>query len=127
GRVGGSDTVQLTIPPRRGGPGTVNIFSYTKRLGFAALPGRQTAALFALIKPLYVEIQQASSVLETGLSNLNAIFHPEGMIMNAGWIQHTNGNFLFYREGFTDAVGRVTAAVDAERIAGATHPGRAAA
>ncbi len=98
-------------------PGTVNIYSYTKRLGFAALPGKQTAALFALIKPLYPEIQQASSVLETGLSNLNAIFHPEGMIMNAGWIQHTNGNFLFYREGFTDAVGRVTAAVDAERMA----------
>jgi opine dehydrogenase len=39
------------------------------------------------------------------------------MIMNAGWIQHTSGDFLFYREGFTDAVGRVTAAVDAERIA----------
>src|SRR5262249_39358125 len=72
---------------------------------------------FALIKPLYPEIQQASSVLETGLSNLNAIFHPEGMIMNAGWIQHTDGNFLFYREGFTDAVGRVTTAADAERMA----------
>jgi opine dehydrogenase len=39
------------------------------------------------------------------------------MLMNAGWIQHTGGNFLFYREGFTDAVGRVTAAVDAERLA----------
>ena len=56
-------------------------------------------------------------MLETALSNLNAIFHPQGMIMNAGWIQHTNGDFLFYREGFTDAVGRVTAAVDAERMA----------
>jgi opine dehydrogenase len=56
-------------------------------------------------------------VLETALSNMNAIFHPEGMIMNAGWIQHTGGNFLFYREGFTDAVGRVTAAVDKERVA----------
>src|SRR6202035_2715120 len=52
-----------------------------------------------------------------GLSNINAIFHPPGMIMNAGWIQHTGGDFLFYREGFTDAVGRVTAAVDAERMA----------
>ena len=37
--------------------------------------------------------------------------------MNAGWIQRTGGNFLFYHEGFTDAVGRVTAEVDAERIA----------
>jgi opine dehydrogenase len=117
GPVRSCETVTLTYITRMEGPGTVNIYSYTKRIGFATLPGKQTAALFALIKPLYPEIQQASSVLETGLSNLNAIFHPEGMIMNAGWIQHTNGNFLFYREGFTDAVGRVTAAADAERMA----------
>src|SRR5262249_18815369 len=117
GPVRTCETITLTYITRMERPGTINIYSYTKRLGFAALPGNQTAAWFALIKPLYPEIQQASSVLETGLSNLNAIFHPEGMIMNAGWIQHTNGNFLFYREGFTDAVGRVTAAADAERMA----------
>ena len=117
GPVRSCETVTLTYITRMEGPGVVNIYSYTKRLRFAALPGRETAALCALIKPLYPEIQAASSVLETGLSNLNAIFHPEGMIMNAGWIQHTKGDFLFYREGFTDAVGRVTAAVDAERMA----------
>jgi opine dehydrogenase len=111
------ETVTLTYITRMEGPGLVNIYSYTKRLRFAALPGREAVALLALIKPLYPEIQAASSVLETGLSNMNAVFHPEGMIMNAGWIQHTGGDFLFYREGFTDAVGRVTAAVDRERIA----------
>jgi opine dehydrogenase len=117
GPVHSCETVTLTYITRLEGAGIVNIYSYTKRLRFAALPGKEAAALFELIKPLYPEIQRASSVLETALSNLNAVFHPEGMIMNAGWIQHTGGNFLFYREGFTDAVGRVTAAVDAERIA----------
>jgi opine dehydrogenase len=111
------ETVTLTYITRMEGPGVVNIYSYTKRLRFAALPGRETAALLALLAPLYPEIVPASSVLETALSNLNAMFHPQGMIMNAGWIQHTNGDFLFYREGFTDAVGRVTAAADAERMA----------
>ena len=71
----------LTYITRMEGPGVVNIYSYTKRLRFAALPGKDTAALFALIQPLYPEIQQASSVLETALSNLNAIFHPQGMMM----------------------------------------------
>ena len=33
---------------------------------------------------------------------MNAVFHPPGMIMNAGWIEHTNGGFLFYKEGMTD-------------------------
>ena len=117
GPVRSCETVSLTYITRMEGPGIVNIYSTTKRLRFAALPGSEGDALLALIKPLYPEIEPAGSVLETGLSNLNAIFHPPGMIMNAGWIQHTGGDFLFYREGFTDAVGRVTAAVDAERMA----------
>jgi opine dehydrogenase len=117
GQVRSCETVSLTYVTRMEGSGLVNIYSTIKRLRFAALPGSQTDALFALIKPLYPEIVQATSVLETGLSNLNAVFHPPGMIMNAGWIQHTKGDFLFYGEGFTPAIGRVTAAVDAERMA----------
>ena len=117
GPVRSCETVTLTYITRMEGAGLVNIYSYTKRLRFATLPGKEAAHLFALLKPLYPEIEQASSVLETGLSNINAVFHPPGMIMNAGWIQHTGGDFLFYREGFTDAVARVTAAVDAERMA----------
>ena len=111
------ETVTLTYITRMEGPALVNIYSYTKRLRFAALPGKHVDELYALLKPLYPEIEKASSVIETALANMNAVFHPEGMLMNAGWIQHTGGNFLFYREGFTDAVGRVTAAVDAERLA----------
>ena len=109
------ETVTLTYITRMEGPATVNIYSYTKRLRFAALPGRHAAEMFAVVKPLYPEIVQATSVLETGLGNLNAVFHPPGMLMNAGWLERTG--FLFYREGFTPAVGRVTAAVDAERMA----------
>jgi len=117
GPVRSCETVSLTYVTRKERPGLVNIYSTIKRLRFAALPSKESDALFALIKPLYPEIEQATSVLETGLSNLNAVFHPPGMIMNAGWIEHTNGDFLFYREGFTQAIGRVTAAVDAERMA----------
>jgi opine dehydrogenase len=117
GPVRSCETVTLTYITRLEGPATVNIYSYTNRLRFAALPGRHAEELFALIKPLYPNILAASSVLETGLGNINAIFHPPGMMMNAGWLERTGGDFLFYREGFTPAVGRVTAAVDAERMA----------
>jgi opine dehydrogenase len=117
GAVRSCETVTLTYITRMEGPATVNIYSYTNRLRFAALPGRHGDALFALIKPLYPNIVAATSVLETGLGNLNAIFHPPGMMMNAGWLERTGGDFLFYREGFTPAVGRVAAAVDAERMA----------
>jgi len=111
------ETVTLTYITRMEAPATFNIYSYTTRLRFAALPGRHTDTMFGLIKPLYPEIVPASSVLETGLGNINALFHPPGMIMNAGWIERRRGDFLFYREGITDAVGRVVAAVDDERLA----------
>ncbi len=111
------ETVTLTYIARLEAAATVGIYGYTKRLLFAALPARETAALHALVVALYPEIVPAGSVLETGLSNMNAVFHPPGMLMNAGWIEHSGGDFLFYREGITEAVGRVVSALDAERVA----------
>jgi opine dehydrogenase len=37
--------------------------------------------------------------------------------MNAGWLEHTEGDYYFYYEGTTPSVGRVIDSVDAERIA----------
>jgi opine dehydrogenase len=111
------ESVTLTYICRRTAPGTVDIFAMVKNLKFAAFPGRTAPALFDAIKPLYPEIVPASSVLETALININAVFHAPGMLMNAGWIEHTGGDFLFYRDGITPAVGRVIAAIDRERLA----------
>lgn len=33
--------------------------------------------------------------------NINAVIHPAGVLMNAGWIEMTSGNFLFYKESIT--------------------------
>ncbi len=57
-----------------------------------------------------------NDALETSLANANMVMHPPGMVMNAGWIQQTAGDFYFYREGITEAVGRVMAAIEAERM-----------
>jgi opine dehydrogenase len=117
GSVRTCETVSLTYVARMEGPATVGIYSYMRKQRFAALPGRHADELFALVNAIYPETVKASSVVETALTNMNAVFHPPGMILNAGWIQRTNGNFLFYKEGMTDAVGRVSQAVDDERLA----------
>jgi len=117
GPVETCETVTLTYICRMVGEGHVALYRYTTNLAFAAFPGNAQERLFNLIKPVFPEIRQASSVLETALTNINAVFHPTGMLMNAGWIEHTDGNFLFYLEGMTDSVGRVTEAVDRERLA----------
>ena len=111
------ETVTLTYICRMEGPATVGIYSYTRNLKFSAFPGSRAEALFAALHPVFPEIVLASSVLETALANMNAVFHPPGMLMNAGWIESTGGNFLFYKEGMTEAIGRVVSAVDAERMA----------
>ena len=111
------ETVTLTFICRIEAPARVGIYSYTKSLMFAALPGGATGRLRAAISPLFPEIRPASSVLETGLANINAVFHPPGILLNAGRIEATGGDFLFYREGVTEAVGRAAAAIDAERLA----------
>ena len=111
------ETVTLTYIARKTGPAEVDIFSFTKELKFAAFPGKYASQMFNFIKPLYPEITAVSSVLETALTNINAVFHAPGMLMNAGWIENTGGDFLFYREGITPAIGRVIAELDAERMA----------
>lgn len=111
------ETVTLTYICRMDGPASVNVYSYTRNLAFAAFPGRNAETLYRLIKPIFPQIVAAANVLETALTNINAMFHPPGMLMNAGWIEHSGGNFMFYREGITESVGRVTAVIDAERMA----------
>lgn len=111
------EAVSLTYATRMEGPATVGIYSRTSKLKFGAFPGKHTDALYALLHPLFPDLVKTGSVIETGLANMNAVFHPPGMIMNAGWIERTGGDFLFYKQGITSAIGRVTLGVDAERMA----------
>jgi opine dehydrogenase len=111
------ETITLTYICRMQSPAKVRLMSYIRKLGWAAFPGRLADRLFSLVHPIFPETVRFPNVLVTGLSDMNAVFHPPGMLMNAGWIESTGGDFLFYHEGVTESVGRVTAAVDAERMA----------
>jgi opine dehydrogenase len=112
-----AETVTLTYICRMEGPATVAIYRETSRLRFAALPAARTAELAERLAPLFPQLVPVVSVLETGLMNINAVIHPAGVLMNAGWTELTGGNFLFYKESITPAVARVIEAVDAERLA----------
>ena len=48
---------------------------------------------------------------------MNPVMHPAGVLMNAGRIEKSRGDFYFYDEGVTPAVCRVIEQVDAERLA----------
>ncbi len=112
-----AETVTLTYICRLEGPATVAVYRETAHLRFAALPAALAAPLAARLAPLFPALVPVGSVLETGLMNINAVIHPAGVLMNAGWIELTGGGFLFYREAITPSVARVIEAVDAERLA----------
>ena len=110
------ETVTLTYICRMPGPARVEIYRRTTNLRCAAFPGKHTASLVNEIQQVFPNVIPAANVLETGFSNINAIMHPAGVLGNAGWIENTAGDFLYYREGITPTIGAWIDAVDAERL-----------
>lgn len=116
GRVTLAEAESLMYACRKKGPATVWIRGYKRSLRVAALPATRTGAALGVLRQAYPTLEPAQNVLETGLSNPNAPTHLPIMILNAAHIDRTGGDFLFYREGMTPAVGRVVEALDSERL-----------
>jgi opine dehydrogenase len=111
------ETVTLTYICRMPEPGKVEVYRRTTNLRCAAFPAKHTSSLVKEIQTIFPNVIPAAHVLETGFSNINAIMHPAGMLGNTGWIEKSGGDFLWYAEGITPAIGRWIDAVDAERLA----------
>ncbi|KAH8720568.1 D-nopaline dehydrogenase [Beauveria bassiana] len=58
-----------------------------------------------------------SWILETFFSALNGIVHMPTALMNMGWMETTNGDFYFYRQGMSPGVCSIIEALDKERLA----------
>jgi len=110
------ETATLTYICRMAPFGRVEVYRRTSNLRCAGFPGRETAQLVQEIQSVFPNVVPAANVLETGYSNINAIMHPAGMLGNAGWIEQSGGDFLYYREGVTPAIGAWIDAVDRERL-----------
>ena len=102
---------------RMTGPARVAVYNLAKSLLFAAYPAREGSRVLEQVRPMYPNLIPVGSVLETGLSNLNAIMHPPMVLLNVGWIEHTKGDFTIYSDAATPGVGVVIGRVDEERLA----------
>jgi opine dehydrogenase len=97
------------------GPAAAVIYGAKDEVRAAALPADRTPDLLAAWRPLLPMLAPARSVLHTGLANLGAILHPSIALLNAERIRRGD-TFDFYTEGVTQAVARVLAVADAERL-----------
>jgi opine dehydrogenase len=112
------ETSTLPYAVRVTEPGVVNVFlKLTTGVYLAGLPGTATDRLHDLISGVWPAVEKADSVFQTTLQNGNPVIHPAVTLLNAGRIERTGGDFLFYEDGVTESVGRLIEAVDRERQA----------
>ena len=112
------ETSTLPYAVRVTEPGVVHVFlKLTSGLYVAGLPRAATDRLHDLIKDVWPAAEKAEGVFQTTLQNGNPVIHPAVTLLNAGLIERTQGDFLFYEEGVTESVGRLIEAVDNERLA----------
>ena len=106
----------LTYTCRLTPNGDIAISNVVSHALFGIYPANLAEKFGPLLLELYPELIRCPNVLETSLTNLNAVLHPPGMLLNAGWIEFTGGDFYYYVEGTTPAVAQIMEDVDRERL-----------
>ena len=89
-----------------------------KGIRVATVPASRSDEALAALQPLFPDFAAASSVLQTGLENLNLIVHPAMVLPNIGAMERAKldgRKFGFYQEGVVPAAGVLGDALDAER------------
>ncbi len=102
---------------RKTGPASAHIWGVVSGLGVAAFPAAQTGMVGRKLEELFAGVRAYPNVLACGLAAMNPVVHPAGVLLNAGRIEHSRGDFYFYEEGVTPAVCHLIYAVDRERLA----------
>ena len=101
---------------RSDGPAQARIFRIKEAVPLAALPSSRTQCVLEAICEAYPQFIDGVDVLNTGMNNMGAIFHPALTLLNMGWIEATHGDYQFYIDGVTPSVARALEVLDRERV-----------
>jgi opine dehydrogenase len=113
-----AETSTLPYAVRMIGPARIHVFLKLKDgLLVSAVPASDTGAILDALVGIYPAVGPARNILQTSLQNGNPVIHPAVSLLNAALIERKRGDFYFYEEGVTPAVGRLVKAIDQERIA----------
>lgn len=112
-----AETYTMAYDARLNGTGDVQIMGTRKALITGVMPSKYTDEVIPQLQKFYPEMVGAKNVLDCGLYTLNPVAHVPGCVMSCARIENMKGEFHYYQEAFSPAVGRVTEAMDAERMA----------
>ena len=91
------------------------IWGEVSTLGLGVFPSSQGTQVSEMLKPLFSNVNLYDDVVACGLSAMNPVVHPAGVLMNAGRVEYSRGEFYFYEEGVSSSVAKVIETVDEER------------
>ena len=111
--IGETDTSPFVC--RKTGNSEAVILGEVPNLGIGIMPKSKAAETIKVLSDFFTGLVSYEDVLECGLSSLNPVMHPAGVILNAGRIEKSEGEFFFYNEGITESVSGVIESVDLER------------
>jgi opine dehydrogenase len=111
-----AEAATFIFASRSTGPAQARIFRRKNSVPLAALPASSTNHVLKVIGEVYPQFIPAPNVLYTSLDNMGAIFHPALTLLNAGWIERTQGDFQFYVDGVTRSTAHVLEVLDRERV-----------
>ena len=114
-RVTISEANSLLYACRSLQPGRVAILGIKEVLMVAALPAAETDAVVRLLNSAFPQIIAGANVMETSLSNPNAMMHPAPTLLNTSMIE-SNRDWLYYWDGITPSVGAFVESMDTERV-----------
>lgn len=112
------ETNTLPYACRKIKEGKVNIWGVKTHVSIASLPAANIEKVAKILNEFFImPLTPLNNSLEISFSNPNMIVHCPTMILNAGRIESTNGDFRFYCDGMTKSVCRIMEKMDEERMA----------
>lgn len=111
---------------RKTAPDTATIWGVVAGLGLGVYPAIKTDQVVDQLAAVFTTdgrnesasaIVAYPNVIACGLCAMNPVVHPAGVLMNAGRVEYSRGDFYFYEEGVTPTVAKVIYGVDDERKA----------
>ncbi|MBL8793692.1 MAG: NAD/NADP octopine/nopaline dehydrogenase family protein, partial [Planctomycetia bacterium] len=102
---------------RKTSPTGAHIWGVVGGMGLGVFPADKTLQVRTALEPYFPGLVSSPHVLACGLGAMNPVVHPAGVLLNAGRIEQSRGEFYFYDEGVSPAVCRLIDGIDAERRA----------
>jgi len=114
-RIYVAEAQSLIYACRADSPGNVRIIGVKDKVLLAAYPAADTLHVLRVLNSIFPCFVLASNILETGLENIGAIFHPSVILFNAAAIER--GNIFYFYNDMTPAIAGFLETIDLERLA----------